>query len=141
MTSKTYLLLATLLWGLWALGEKYAVARVHPYTVQWMHSIPYVLLLPVWFLLARRAAPQAVMDWTALAWASGACVASLLAMLLLVFAMRTEPASVATAVTSTYPLVVLLLSVLTGEETLTSKRLIGLGLAISGVIVMQLPER
>ena len=141
MPAKLSLVLAALLWGLWGIGEKFAVARVHPYSVQWMYSVPYVLLLPVWFMLARRAAPQEAMDWTAFAWAFGACVASLLAMLLMVFAMRTEPASVAVAITSAYPIVTLLLGALAGEETITAKRLIGLGLTISGVIVLQLPER
>jgi drug/metabolite transporter (DMT)-like permease len=141
MTAKFSLVLAALLWGLWGIGEKLAVARVHPYAVQWMYSVPYVLLLPVWFMLARRAAPQGVMDWTAFAWASGACIASLVAMLLMVFAMRTEPASVSVAITSAYPVVTLLLGVLMGEETINAKRLIGLGLTISGVIVLQLPER
>jgi transporter family protein len=141
MAAKLSLLLAAFLWGLWAIGEKFAVARVHPYSVQWMYSVPYVLLLPVWLVLARRAAPQEAMDWTAFAWASGACVASLMAMLLMIFAMRTEPASVAVAITSAYPVVALLLGVLLGEERLTAQRLIGLGLTVSGVIVLQLPER
>jgi drug/metabolite transporter (DMT)-like permease len=142
MTAKLSLVFAALLWGLWGIGEKLAVARVHPYTVQWMYSVPYILLLPLWFMLARRAAPQQeAMDWTAFAWASGACVASLVAMLLMIFAMRTEPASVSVAITSAYPVVTLLLGVLMGEETINAKRLIGLGLTISGVIVLQLPER
>lgn len=141
MTAKLSLVLAALLWGLWAVGEKFAVARVHPYAVQWMYSVPYILLLPVWFILARRVAPHETMDWTAFAWAAGACVASLLAMLLMVFAMRTEPASVVVAITSAYPAVALLIGALMGEETITAKRLIGLGLTISGVIVLQLPER
>jgi drug/metabolite transporter (DMT)-like permease len=64
-----------------------------------------------------------------------------MAMLLMIFAMRTEPASVAVAITSAYPVVALLLGVLLGEERLTAQRLIGLGLTVSGVIVLQLPER
>jgi bacterial/archaeal transporter family protein len=141
MSAKISLILAVLLWGLWGISEKFAVARVHPYAVQWMYSVPYVLLLPVWYVLAWKATPAQGMDWTAFAWATGACLSSVFAMLLMIFAMRTEPASVVVAITSAYPLVTLLLGALAGEDTITVKRLIGIGFTIGGVTLLQLPER
>lgn len=133
------LLIATLLWGIWGVADKNAVTRVHPYTVHWMYSIPYVLLLPLWYWMSLKAAPEAAgrIDFPALLWALGASVASMLATVLLFFAMRSKPASLAVAMTSAYPLVTLALGILTHTEALDVRKLFGIILIIIGVIFIQ----
>ncbi|MCZ7673269.1 MAG: EamA family transporter [Chloroflexi bacterium] len=52
------LILATILWGFWGIADKLALEQAHPYTIQWMYAVPYVILLPVFYGLAVRAQPE-----------------------------------------------------------------------------------
>jgi bacterial/archaeal transporter family protein len=130
------LLIATVLWGFWGFSEKSAVLRAHPYTVQWMYSLPYLLAIPIWYWLGSRAAPDTNHSLPALVWALAAGLASIGALILLLFAMQTKPASVAVAITAAYPMITMLLAVLSGAESFSLPRLIGILLIIAGVIVV-----
>jgi drug/metabolite transporter (DMT)-like permease len=130
------LIIATVLWGVWGFADKNAVMRAHPFTVQWMYSLPYMLLIPFWFWLGHRAAPATNLDPSALRWATVASVAGMLALLAFLFAMEMKPASVAVAATAAYPLVTLLLSVLSGAETFSLPKLAGMVLIILGVVLV-----
>jgi bacterial/archaeal transporter family protein len=130
------LLIATVLWGFWGISEKSAVLRAHPYTVQWMYSLPYLLAIPIWYWLGSRAAPDTNHSLPALVWALAAGLASIGALILLLFAMQTKPASVAVAITAAYPMITMLLAVLSGAESFSLPRLIGILLIIAGVIVV-----
>lgn len=142
MLPKLAMLGAVLLWGVWGVAGKVAVDRAHPYAVQWMYTVPQIALLPIWFLLARRAAPGApIADGVAFAWATGAAVCSVFAALLMRFAMVTEPASTTVAVTATYPVVTLALALLMGLESFSVQKALGMALTIAGVAVMQWPEK
>jgi transporter family protein len=140
MNSSLLLIVATILWGVWGLADKYAVAHAHPFTIQWMYSLPYIILLPLWYFLSKRSAPSAPFDLHALGWSLLACLCSTAAMLLLFFALRDKPASAAVAMTSAYPLVTLLLAVLTRSEEWTLPKLIGCLLIIAGVVTLQIFE-
>jgi bacterial/archaeal transporter family protein len=130
------LIIATVLWGFWGFSEKNAVLRAHPYTVQWMYSIPYVLSIPIWYWLGLKAAPEANFSLPALSWALAAGLASIGALVLLLFAMQTKPASLAVAITAAYPVVTMLLAVISGAESFSLPRLIGIMLVIAGIIVI-----
>jgi bacterial/archaeal transporter family protein len=130
------LLIATALWGFWGFSEKNSVLRAHPYTIQWMYSIPYILAVPIWYWLGSRAAPETNHSLPALTWALAAGLASLGALVLLLFAMQTKPASLAVAITAAYPLVTMLLAIMSGAESFSLPRLIGILLIIAGVIVV-----
>lgn len=142
MRDTLFLLLATLLWGLWGVADKYALTRAHPFTVQWMYSLPYIFFIPVWLYLSYRLSADHTLkvDPVALGWALLASMASISAMLLLFFVLQHRPASLAVAFTAAYPLVTLAIGVLAGQETLSWPKVIGIALIVAGVIVVQSVE-
>jgi len=124
------------LWGLWGLAEKAAVSRAHPFSLQWMYSLPYLVTLPLWYWLGARAAPETHHDSRAILWAVLASLASMGAGLLLYFAMQSRPASMAVATTSAYPVVTFILAVVAGKEDPSPLRLLGLAVIIAGVVIV-----
>ena len=138
MRDNVLLILATVLWGIWGFTIKLAVDRAHPFAIQWMYAFPNILFIPVWYFLARRAVPDAVVDLSALGWATLAAVCAAGAMLLMFFALQSKPATLTVAMTSAYPIVTLFLALLTRTETLNLKHVLGIILIIAGVIVLQL---
>lgn len=131
------LILATILWGFWGIADKLALEQAHPYTIQWMYAVPYVILLPVFYGLAVRAQPESNHNTAAFFWAAAASTASILALLLMLFAMRSQPASLAVAVTSAYPLVTLFIAALLKMETITPTKVAGMVLIMGGLVVLQ----
>jgi drug/metabolite transporter (DMT)-like permease len=131
------LLLATLLWGVWGVANKMAVSTAHPLSVQWMSSIPYIVFIPIWYWMSKSAVPNQGFDLPAFLWALLAAVATMLASLLLFYALQSTPASVAVATTSAYPIVTLIIGVLSKEESLTPLKVIGILLIIGGVTALQ----
>jgi transporter family protein len=129
---------ATVLWGIWGVAIKLAVARTGPFTAQWMYSIPYIVFIPVWYFLAKKEPAAAGIDLPALGWAALASICSLLAVLLMYYAAQSKAASSVVAMTSAYPLVTLFLALAMRSETLNVKNLAGIVLIVAGVIVMQL---
>jgi bacterial/archaeal transporter family protein len=136
MRAVILLLIATVIWGVWGFANKMAVDRAHPFTVQWIYSIPYILLIPVWFWLGSREAPETNTNNDAVVWAIISAVATMLAFVIYLFAQREVSASVASAILAAYPIVTLILSVLWRLESITIEKLLGIGLIIAGVIVL-----
>ena len=133
------LLGAIALWGVWGVAEKAAVARAHVYTVQWLYALPYLVALPIWYWLSTRAGGPALTARAA-SYAIGGSVASMVALLLLLLALRDRSASVVVAATSAYPAVTLLIAVAIGQEALSVVKLLGIGLVIGGVILLQVAK-
>ncbi len=149
MRDNIFLLLATVLWGIWGFALKLAVDRAHPFTVQWMYALPNIVFIPVWYWLAHNASSAAAsvgtgssaanaIDLPALGWAGLAAVCSVGALLLMFFALQSKPATVAVAMTSAYPIITLALALVTHTEIFNLKHLAGIILIIAGVIVLQL---
>lgn len=137
MTNDLLLIIATILWGVWGIANKYAVLNAHPFTVTWMFSVPSILLIPLWYWLGSRASPATALDKTAFFWAAVASVTSIAATTLLFFVMQRRPASLAVAATSAYPLITLIIGVLAGAEKFSPQRLIGIVVIIVGVVLVQ----
>jgi drug/metabolite transporter (DMT)-like permease len=131
------LLVATCLWGIWGITNKYAVDRAHPYIVQWMYSIPIALSIPLFYWLGARATPVPNQTpETAFWWAVGSGVAATLAFVLMLFALQHVAPSIATAVTAAYPVVTLAIGVVLRIEDFSLQKAFGLGLVIVGLIVL-----
>lgn len=137
MSTILLLILATLLWGVWGIADKLALNHAHPYTIQWMYAIPYFLTLPAWYWLGSRVQPESNHSLPALGWAVFAGGASMLALVLLLLAMQSQPASLVVAFTSAYPFVTLFLAVLLRMEKITFTQVIGMALILAGLIVLQ----
>jgi drug/metabolite transporter (DMT)-like permease len=133
------LVLATLLWGLWGIADKKAIELAHPYTVQWMYAIPYVVTLPLWYWMGASVSTAAAnTSGGAFFWATVASVASIVATMVLFFAMQSKPASLAVAATSAYPLVTMALAVFSGTERFGFGKLAGVLLIVVGIVAIQL---
>ncbi|MBE2223288.1 MAG: DMT family transporter [Anaerolineae bacterium] len=130
------LLLATILWGIWGIADKLALGQAHPFTVQWMYAVPFVVAMPLFFWLGFRAQPETNFNSMAFFWAVVASVASILALVLMLFAMRSQPASLAVAITAAYPLVTMFIAVLFKMETFSIQKLAGVVLIIGGLVVL-----
>lgn len=137
MSTWLLLLSATILWGLWGVADKIAVSHAHPFTVQWMYSLPYALLIPVWYRLGQVARPEANHSLPALGWALAASLCSMFALVLILQAMRRQPASLAVGLTAAYPMVTVLVSAAVGLEDLTFRKILAMGVIIGGIILLQ----
>jgi drug/metabolite transporter (DMT)-like permease len=138
MLSNLSLVAALVLWGIWGLLHKQAVDRSHPLTVEWMNCAPYVVLIPVWFALGRRAAPATNLDPKVFGLAVAGALCGMIATLCVLFALRDRPASLVIAVTSGYPMVTFLLALATGVESWNPGRAAGIALIIAGIAVLTL---
>ncbi len=127
-----------LFWGVWGFADKNAVFHAHPFTVQWMYSLPYVLSMPLWYWLGQKLSPATNHSGAAFAWAVLASIASMLAFLLLLFALEQKPASIAVAITSAYPVITLILCAVRGLENFSPSKFIGVALIGVGIIVLQM---
>ena len=130
------LIIATILWGIWGIADKFALENAHPFTVQWMYAIPFVLVIPLFFWLGSRAQPENNLDTTAFMWAVVASISSILALMLMLFAMRSQPASLAVAITAAYPLVTMFIAVMLKMETFSMQKLAGVVLIMGGLVVL-----
>jgi drug/metabolite transporter (DMT)-like permease len=128
---------ATLLWGFWGFANKRAVMVAHPLDVQWAYAVPYALSIPLFWWLARRAAPAVTPDAAAIAWSAGAGASTIAGLLCLLYALRVTSASSAIAVTSAYPVVAMMFLAAAGIEPLTPRRLVGCAIVAVGLIVLQ----
>ena len=131
------LILATILWGVWGIADKLALEHAHPFTVQWMYSIPFVVAIPIFFWLGTHAQPETNTSTPAFLWAVVASTASILVFVPMLFAMRSLPASLVVAVTAAYPLVTLVIAVMLRLETFSMQKVLGMLLIIGGVVVLQ----
>ncbi len=135
----TLAMFATLLaWGMWGYGSSQAVRGVHPLAIQWLYSIPYTVMLPIWYWLGsheRSMNPPAAKN---IIWALAACSVSMAASYLFGLAMKHERAAVVIGVTSAYPLVTILILILTGSEQVRWQHVVGGIFIIIGVAIVQM---
>ena len=141
MTGLVAIVAALLLWGSWGLLHKHAVDRAHPFTVEWMTAVPYVILLPLWFTLGKKAGPAMNLDGRAFLYSAGGALCGLLATLCVLFALRDKPASLVIAATSGYPMVTFLLAIATRAESFNAGRAAGISLIIAGIVVLSVSGR
>ena len=133
--ASVYLLVTTVLWGLWGFAEKQASLRASPWVVQWMYSLPYVAVFGAG-LVGRAFGADVPVSGPALGWSFVGGVSAIAASVFLLFAMKVHAASTAVALTSAYPLVTLLLGVATRTETVRPAHLAGLGLVAAGAFLL-----
>jgi bacterial/archaeal transporter family protein len=131
------LIISTVLWGVWGFMSGRAVDNAHQFTIQWMYYLPSALLIPLFYFLGARVAPETNLDGMAFRYAVIAGVAALAASLLFFFALQDTSASVAVAITASYPVVTLAIGVLAREETLDLRKIVGIGIIIIGIVVLQ----
>jgi drug/metabolite transporter (DMT)-like permease len=129
--------LSTVLWGMWGIANNLALNGANPYFVQLMYSIPYVISMPLfWWLNAQEKTPN-TNPQSATLWALFAGMSGLGAFITFLIAQqRGAPPSIATAITSSYPVIVLILALLARQETFTWTKALGVGVIVLGVCIL-----
>lgn len=138
MSANIGLLLATVLWGLWGVASKQATSRMSFYTVQLFIALSWAVSIPLWFYLRSRAEdPGPWFDGRGIAWALLAGVTTIGAMLCFVYAMHKNAGLFGIVAVSVYPLVSLLLLLVSGQERFSVHQLLGALLVVGGLFVFQ----
>ena len=138
MSGKFAMYGALLAWGGWGLASRFAVAKAHPYTVQWLIAVPQIVTLPLWIFLARQNVPDTKPDISTMIWAFLTCGLTMLATLLYNMAMKTESPSTVIAVTSAYPMISLLFFVMLDVERLSWTQAAGCLFIVLGAVLVQI---
>ncbi len=129
---------ALICWGFWGFASYQAVQRTHPLNVQWVIAIPYVILAPLWYTLARRVESAQMPDRLAVFWGVMACLGSVLGSYFYNQALKSGKAALVVSISSAYPLITVFLLVAIGAEKFQWQQGIGMLCIIVGVVILQL---
>jgi drug/metabolite transporter (DMT)-like permease len=136
MSANLGLLLATVLWGLWGVASKQATSRMSFYTVQLFIAFAWGLSIPLWIYLRSRAGEaEPWFDVRGAAWALLTAGSTIGAMLCFVYAMHKNAGMFGIMAVSVYPLVSLLLLLMSGQERFSIHQLLGALLVVGGLFV------
>lgn len=121
--------------------NKQAVGKAHPYTIQFMQSTVSIILLPIWFWLAKKVSPSEGIAWNVYPYAILGSLVSTVGFLLFLTAIKTKPVSTITSVMSVYPILLLIIGIISGSEKITISRCIGIFAITIGIIIIQIFEK
>ncbi len=133
MSTQYLIALAILGWGIGSLFYKVANDNIHPIMVSAIVTIVYLILTPFSFLIMRV---DRTVNWTGSLFAilGGICMAA--GSMGYFFALKRGGAGEITAVTSLYPALTLILSMVFLSEDLTWRKGIGILLALISFVVL-----
>jgi drug/metabolite transporter (DMT)-like permease len=136
MNGKLAMMGALLAWGGWGVATRQAMAQAHPLTVQWLTSIPHIVLLPFWYFVAAKSVTDFKPNTSTLVWTFASCVLTLTATLFYNVAMKTERPSSVIAITSAYPVISLMVLIILGLESFSWSQLLGCLLIAGGAFLV-----
>jgi drug/metabolite transporter (DMT)-like permease len=113
------------------------MAQAHPLTVQWLLSVPHIVLLPFWYFVASKNVPEMRPSSPTLLWTFTSCAFTLVATLCYSLALKTERPSTVIAVTSAYPVISFLVFIVLGLEVFSWTQTLGCLLVVAGVVLLQ----
>lgn len=131
-----YILVSILSWGLWAILDKKGVENIHPIQAQLWGYIFCMLNLPVYIWLLQANKLPFKIDGKSLGWLAAATLFSGIGSYAIISALKQRDAAEVVGYTSVYPVVTVLLGFLFLGETLTLNRVVGIMLAVAGVMVL-----
>lgn len=134
---KYYLIVVSvLLFGISMFFRKLAVDRIHPYQVQAISGIIYILLVPLWLTLAAKQNATAY-PISAVACSAACTTLYIIATICLGFLLRSSPnVGVIAALVSLSPVVTLSLSMLFLNEPFSMAKFIAFLLALASAILV-----
>lgn len=118
-----------------ALLNKHAVSGSNPFSIQLINVCVSVCLAPIWYFLARKTQTEDLINKSTLIYVVIAGILSTVGFLLFLTGLKNKPASVATSVLSTYPMIALLMGSAIGFEKLTPIKFFGLILTLIGIVI------
>lgn len=134
------LAVATIAFGLSAVLRKLAIDRIPPLQYQALSSIVYALTVPIFAMLATRYEKSVTpIDSTGLWWMIAATVVGLGGNVLFGYALRaSNDVGMTTAISSTSPVVTMMITFLFFNERPTIQAAIGCALVVFGIAIISL---
>jgi uncharacterized membrane protein len=130
---------ATTAFGLASVLRKLAIDRIPPLHYQVISSIIYTLSIPLFSVVATRYEKQESTDSIGLYWLILATIVGIIGNLLFGYALKTsDNVGMTTAISSTSPIITLMIAFLFLNEKPTFQTGLGCALVVIGVIVISL---
>lgn len=129
-------LVTTVAWGVWSLALKKATATTNPLCVQVVGTLMGLPFIAVHLIALRAQNVKFEVAGSSLPWIALAAVFAAIAAIANLVSLSKMDLGVATALTSTYPVVALLLSMSLGMESMTTTKAFGTALVVVGVIFL-----
>ncbi len=136
MSIPALLVLSTLAFGVWGFLLKKAVLAMPPLAAYAAFGATNLVLLPLYFLLARAWGIPLRFPTVGIAYAAGAAVSVAGGTIALLYAMRTRDAGEAVALTGSYPVITMVLGALLLSEPITVTRVAGVAAIATGVVLV-----
>lgn len=115
--------------------NKHAIAGSNPFSIQLINVCVSLCLAPIWYYFARKTQEGDLINKAVIPYVVAAAVLSTIGFVLFLTDLKNKPASVATSVLSTYPMVALLIGCSLGLEKFSMTKLLGIGLTLIGIII------
>jgi len=118
-----------------ALLNKHAVSGTNPFSIQLINTCVNVCLAPIWFLLAKKTQTGDLINKSTLVYVVIAGILSTIGFLLFLTGLKNKPASVATSILSTYPIVAALIGAALGLEKFSPMKFGGILMIVIGITI------
>jgi transporter family protein len=130
---------ATISFGLAAVFRKLAIDRVPPMRYQVLSSMIYALTIPLFIAVAAKYEKPSPVDSVGILWLIAATTVGIIGNLFFGYALRaSNDVSMVTAISSTSPIITLMVAFLFLNERPTFQAGLGCALVVLGVIVISL---
>lgn len=130
---------ATVSFGLAAVFRKLAIDRIPPMRYQVLSSVIYALTIPLFAAIAIKCEKPSPVNSTGVWWLIAATVIGIIGNLFFGYALRaSNDVSMTTAISSTSPIITLMVAFLFLNERPTIQAGFGCALVVLGVIVISL---
>ena len=141
MNNKAFFLavLSALIWGMAPIFEKIGLnSRIDPYLGVVVRTLPIALIGLTGLILMGRIDSLFQVDMKSAAFvAIGGLIAGFIGQVVFYSALKTGEVSVVVPVAATYPLVALIISVIFLGEAITWQKVTGIGLVVSGIVMLK----
>ena len=130
-----FIVIAILGWALWSFGTKVATNHLHPFLLQAInYGIGFLAVPFLIFALAKVPNPQ--FDRVGILWAIGSALFGIIAYVSFGFALKNGSAGTVVVLSTTYPVLTFILSVLFLGEQITLAKTGGILMVLAGVIIL-----
>ncbi len=136
MSTRLLVLFATVCWGVWGFALKRAVLHIPPLAAYIAFASANLAMIPVYAAIAHNQGLPLRFTGSGVSWAVTASVCVGTGTVATLFALQGNEGSRVIALTSTYPAVTLLLSVLLMGESVTPTKLVGVGAIALGAYLL-----
>lgn len=139
MISYLLLLFVILILSINSLINKSLAVKFSPFTIQYIQSLFSIIMFPVWFFLSRKyELANQIIDKISVSYVFISSILSTLGFLCLLHLIKDKPVFIITSLLSTYPVVTMIICLLSGAARPTSSQIVGVLLILVGIILVQI---